>query len=190
MGPEAQPFGLWRPSFVRPHSVRVWSRQHTSKMHHLWWRCGEWGGRGRRSLLCLRAPPCPDPSGRRLWLPSIPLYIRRCLGHCERAVVHGNSWSNHISSRGTWPFPQTPPLLSPAGKRKYTVRWKQGVMKACRTPETQQPFFNNLQLHFRFVSDLFNFGPGNYQWNKTLDFLFPMLVKQRKWWSVSLKSSI
>lgn len=168
MDPEAQPYGLCRPSFVRPHSVRVWSRQHTTKMPHLrrrWGELGERGGRGKGSLHSVHAPPCPDPSGRRLWLSSIPLYIRLSLGHRERAVVHGNSWSDHISSRGTWPFPQTPPLLSSTGKRKYTVRWKQSLMKARWTPETHQPFFDNLQLHFRFVSDLFRttfYCPGNY----------------------------
>lgn len=175
MGPEAQPFGLCRPSFVRPHSVRAWSCHHTNKMHHLWWRrgvFGEEGGRGRRSLRSFCAPPGPDPSGRRLWLPSI-LYIRLSLGYRERAVVHGNSWSDHISSMGNLTFSSNSTFPSSSWEKKIYSRvwWKlAGLLRLNSRSSTT----------FNSASDLFLIC-------LRLDFAVQEIINGPKHWSFLLQ---
>lgn len=168
MGPEAQPFGLCRPSFVRPHSVRVWSCQRTTRMHRLyrrWGELGEGGGRmgGEVCGLCVHHPVQTLPAGG-YGFPASHFHPSRSWTSWKRRCP----WQQLI-----WPhFLQGEPglflklHLSIIQLGKENIQ--QGLMKACHTPVTQQPFFNILQLHFRFhfrphftVQEIIN-GPNHW----------------------------
>lgn len=169
MGPEAQPFGLCRPPFVRPHSVMVWSCQHTTKMHHLWWRwgkLGEGGRKGEEKCAPFMHLPVQTLLAGGYGFPASPFTAVLVLNIVKEPLSMATADLTTFPPGGTWPFPQTPPLLSPAGKSKiYSVQkaesdesfldpWDPAILRQPSTP-FQIRFWLLLRSHFS-VQEIIN----------------------------------